>query len=85
MPEGFGADAADAGVPVAVGGDLRAALGLDAGEVEFLAEDVGEFFEGDVDFEDVLAGLFAALPASCGRPRSPSSPSPAPTPPWFSP
>ncbi len=59
--EGFGADAADAGVFVADGGDLLAAFGFDAGEVEFFAEDVGEFFEGDIDFHEVLAGLIAAL------------------------
>ena len=43
--------------------DAVLALGLDAGQPQFLAENVGEFFERDIHFEDVLAFLLAALAA----------------------
>ena len=59
--EGFGPDTADAGVFVADGGDLLAALGLDAREAQLFAEDIRKFFEGDIDLHDVLPGLFAAV------------------------
>src|SRR6185295_10817135 len=61
VAEGGGADRADARVLVLDGGETVLALGLDAGELELLGEDVGELLEGDVDLEDVLALGLAAL------------------------
>ena len=38
-----------------------AALGLDARQFEFFAEDLREFFHREIDFEDVPAGSVAGL------------------------
>ncbi len=56
VAEGFGAGLADAGVLVFFLDDVGAALGLDAGEFEALAEDFGEFVEGEFDLQNVVAG-----------------------------
>src|SRR5262249_30701568 len=44
---------------VAGGDDVLLAARLDTGQGQFLAEDLGEFFHAQLDFEDVAAGLVA--------------------------
>ena len=59
MAQRFGPGLADAGVLVLGGDDVLLALRLDARQGEFFAEDVGQFFEREIDLENVAAGLIA--------------------------
>ena len=54
MSQGFRSGLANTAVAISFRGDSVFALGLDARQLEFLPEDVGEFVEADVDLEDVL-------------------------------
>ena len=61
VAEALGAGLADAGVLVLLLDDVGLALGLDAGQLQLLAEDLGELVHGQLDLEDVLAGAVAGL------------------------
>src|SRR5207249_4743127 len=50
---------ADARVLVLGGDDILLAARLDAGQLQLLAEDLGELFHRQLDFEDMAAGLIA--------------------------
>src|SRR5258705_6149673 len=78
MTKGFGARPGDAGVAVAIRPQRALAPGLDAGELQLLAEDLGELLDRDVDLEQVLAGGVAGpvaagflVPRRDGRARLP--------------
>src|SRR5690606_16536229 len=62
VSQGLGPDTPDAGVAILGADDLALALVLDVGELQLLAQDVGELVEGDVDLQDVLALALARLP-----------------------
>ena len=88
MAQAFGTGLADAGVLVLLLDDVGPALGLDPGQGEPLAEDLGELVQGQLDLEDVMPGRIAGLagPASPSPERPigvPTSPGPCPTPPRF--
>src|SRR5262245_34150426 len=57
----LGADLADRAVLVAGGEDVLLALGLDPRQGQLLAEDLGQLLHGQLDLEDVAAGLVAGL------------------------
>ncbi len=61
MPQRFGAGAADAGVAGLALVDIGFALGLDPRQLEFVAQDGGQFFQRDFDFQHVRAGFAAGL------------------------
>ena len=54
MAQRFGAGAADAVVLGFFLADVGFAFGLDARQLELVAEDGGQFFQRDIDFENVL-------------------------------
>src|SRR5262249_513982 len=54
---------ADPGVAVFLLGDVGAALGLDPGQGELLAGDLGQLVHGQLDLEDVMAGRVAGAAA----------------------
>src|ERR1019366_3701214 len=64
----LGPGLADAGVFVLGRDDVLFAFGLDARQSELLAEDVGKFFEGEIDLQDMAARLIAgaALAVAAG-------------------
>ena len=67
-----GTGLADAGVLVLGGDDILLALGLDTRQRQFFAENICEFLEGQIDFEDMAAGLVSGargLPSPCGGQR----------------
>src|SRR5436190_23789147 len=53
--------AANRAVALLLGHDRAFALGLDVGELEFLAEDFRQLVHRQIDFKDVLAGRVAGL------------------------
>ncbi len=64
--EGFGADGVDSLIPIFYRREVLFSSGFDAREAEFFAHDLSEFFESQVDFGEMGAGLvtcfaFAAL------------------------
>ena len=87
VAEALGPGLADAGVLVFLLDDVRAALGLDPGQRQLLAQDLGQLVHGQLDFEDVVARASPApVPASPSLERPigvPTSPGPWPTPPRF--
>ena len=87
VAEAFRPGLADAGVLVFLLDDVRAALGLDPGQGELLAEDLGELVHGQLDLEDVMAGCLAGPEPDSPSPERPigvpTSPGPWPTPPRF--
>src|SRR5436309_792645 len=70
MPQAFRPRQANAAVAVTLGRDRVLALGLDARQLELLAQDVRQLFQRDFDLENVVAGLRPAaageLHADCG-------------------
>ena len=88
VAEALGAGLADAGVLVLLLDDVGLPLGLDAGQLQPLAEDLGQLVQGQLDLEDVVARAVAGLRRrrrrSPARPIGvPTSPGPWPTPPQF--
>src|SRR5271165_6295413 len=69
MAQRFGPGLADARVAVAAGEDVLLAARLDARQSQLLAEDRGQFFEGQLDFLDVTTRLIAGagLAIALGR------------------
>src|SRR5262249_29655372 len=59
VTQALGSVARDADVAVARGDDVLASLGLDGGEIELLAEHLGQLVEGHVDLQEVLPRLVA--------------------------
>ncbi len=79
---------ADAGVLVFLLDDVGAALGLDPGQSQSLAEDRRQVVQGQLDLEDVVPRRLAGPPGPASpspeRPIGvPTSPGPWPTPPRF--
>ena len=88
VAQALGPGLADAGVLVLLLDDVGPALGLDPGQRELLAEDLGQLVQGQLDFEDVVARAPRRPPwpasPSLERPIGvPTSPGPCPTPPRF--
>ena len=63
MPQTLRAHLADRGIAISLGADILSAARLDARQLEFFAQNGGQFFEREFDFEDVSAGLIAGLAA----------------------
>src|SRR5207244_13284518 len=61
MAQRFGAGLANARITIFFGDDALLALGLDARQPQFLAEDRRQLLHRDVDLEQVLARLVAGL------------------------
>ncbi len=71
MAQAVGADGPNAGVAVALGDHLLLATRLDAGQLELLAQDLGQLVEGDVDLEGLVAFALAGLALALARLPSP--------------
>ena len=87
VAEALGAGLADAGVLVLLLDDVGPALGLDPGQGEPLAEDLGELVQGQLDLEDVMPGRLAGplprLAVAGAADRGADVAGPLPTPPRF--
>ena len=88
VAEALRAGLADAGVLVLLLDDVGPPLGLDPGQFQPLAEDLGQLVEGQLDLEDVVPGRVARRRRRRrrrrpGRSAVPTSPGPWPTPPLF--
>jgi hypothetical protein len=64
VAQGLGTDAADSRIPPGDRGDALLAPGLDAGKLQLLSKDLGQFLQRDLHLENVLPGLVPGGPVA---------------------
>ena len=62
MPQRVRSDATNAGVAVFLRDDIFFAFRLNVGQLQFLAEDLRQFLQGDINLDDMLPGSDPASP-----------------------